>query len=252
MANWYDMIGGQPGDPMAGSEWYDVDGSLPPLDSHSNVPDWTAWMPGNTVNSSNAGGSFIQKLLGNGQGMADISSLIGSFSKGEKSNRLDRANLTQNYDQLMLRAQAERNANESDALKKLAQTSYLSSGGSQFKLPTIQLGGQMRTLPDFGFGPRPASDAQKQGASTLQAQLLQRLKPGGSYTPTDLNSYANPGLAEKIGSYGALGTGGVGAIDAIMHPQQSGSSFLDTLTKAANLAKTGTSIAKLLGLFGGD
>lgn len=157
--------------------------------------------------------SVISRLMGgDGSNLANMASLLGAFSQGEKSNRLIKGNLTQNYDRLMADAQTLRNRNESDAMAKLGMTGYIKSGGAQYKPPTIQLGGQMRTAPTFSFAPRNPSAEQVQGANTLEAQLLERLKPGGSYTPTPLDSYANPSLGENIGSYGALAAGGLGGL----------------------------------------
>lgn len=211
------------GDPLAESDWTDVFGQAAPY-----TPDFAGL--GDTGGPANmAGNSSIQAILDSlkaktspqatmqpkgqpGSGLGDLSSVLGAFSSGEKANRVLQGNMTQGYDKLMLDAQAGRNTNESDALKKLAQTSYITGGGSKFAPASFQLNGQSRTAPDLGFGPPPVSDAEKAGASTLQSQLQARLSPGGSYVPQPLNDYAKPGLAENIGSYGAAGVGGLGSI----------------------------------------
>jgi hypothetical protein len=173
-------------------------------------------------NTGNPAG-LIAKILGGsqpGQNLADLSKVLGGFSSGEKANRAMQGDFTQKYDQSMLAAQQARNANESDAMKKLYQTSYLQNGGSHFQLPaTLSLGGVQHTVPNPGYGPSPASAAQKQGASTLQSQLLARLMPGGSYTPQPLSTYATPGTSEQIGNFGAVGAGGLGAISNILGNQ---------------------------------
>lgn len=161
------------------------------------------------------GGSFIQNLMGGQNGLADISKVLGGFSSGQKANRALEGQFTQNYDRLMMEAQQARNQNESDALNKLGQTSYLLQGGSHFKPPTLSLNGKNYNSPDLGFGPIAPSEAEKSGASALQAQMLGRLSPGGSYTPTPLNNYAKPGLAENLSSYGGAATGMLGAIPGL-------------------------------------
>lgn len=168
-----------------------------------------------TVASVGAGatkaGSMIQKLL-NPQGLADASSVLGGIGEAEANNRYRKGNLTQNYDRLMMEAQQDRRANETDAMRKLAMTGYIGQGGSHFTPPTIELNGRQRTAPSFpGIAPTPISDAQKQAAATLEQQMLQRVQPGGSYTPTDLSSYADRGALEKVGSYGGMALGGLGA-----------------------------------------
>jgi hypothetical protein len=160
------------------------------------------------------GGSTISGLMEQpGQGFADLGKLLGGFSQGQKANRALEGQFTQGYDQLQLQAQNARNQNESDALGKLGQTSYLLQGGSHFKPPTLNLNGKTYDSPDLGFGPTPVSDAEKAGAQALQGQLQARLSPGGSYSPTPLDNYAKPGLSEQIGNYGGLATSGLGALE---------------------------------------
>lgn len=234
---------GSGGDPVAGSSWSDVIGNFDPAGSGFGLPDWFGSLghsgdpiaQGGYVSGGqqNLGGSFIDQLLGNPQGWADASSVLGSLSSGEKANRLLKGNFTQNYDRLMMDAQTNRNQNESDALRKLGQTGYITSGGSPFKPPTISLNGQSRTTPDFGYGPQAPSEMEKQGASALQDQLVKRLQPGGSYTPQPLEGYANPGTLENLSSYGGAASGGVGALGSILgYPQgqqNSGGNFLSNI-----------------------
>ena len=173
---------------------------------------------------------IINKLLGGDPaGYADMASMAGAFSQGKKADRVITGNYTQDYDQMMLdreknqndlylRAQADRNANENNSLRNLAVTSYLRGGGADVSPKSITLNGQQRELPNFGFGPRPASTAQMEGAAALEPKLLDRLKPGGSFMPEfnyqvhPLESYTKPGLAENIGSYGATGLGILGGL----------------------------------------
>jgi hypothetical protein len=160
------------------------------------------------------------KLIGGkGQDLADLGKTLGSFSETEAGNRATTGDFMQNYDRLRLQAQQDNRANESDALKKLAQTSYLQSGGAHFNPSAIQL--NSGRMPDFGpaFGPSPASAAQQKAAGTLQGQLLQRLAPGGSYMPTDPTTYTKPGVGENIGKWGSLIAGGMGAVKGIFGKQ---------------------------------
>lgn len=167
------------------------------------------------------------------QSMADLSSILGGFSSGEKANRIVEGNFTGDFDRMMLdrerdqnligiQAAENRRADESDAIRKLGITGYLSRGGSDFKMPTFNLSGEQRTPVSFGIGPKPASEAQVAGAKTLEQQLLKRLEPNGSfqpqwnYQPHPLESYATPGLAENIGSYGGAIVGGLGALDQFL------------------------------------
>jgi hypothetical protein len=149
--------------------------------------------------------------------LADISSLLGSFSSGQKANRVVEGNFTQGYDRNMLAAQQDRNANESDALSKLAVTNnILNNPGLGAAPKPLSIGGKSYDMSGFGGAPAaPPSQEQKLGASNLQGQLTQRLAPGGSYTPQPLDSYAKPGTSEQIGNWGAVGSGLLGAIPGL-------------------------------------
>lgn len=164
-----------------------------------------------------------------GDKIADVGSTIGAFSQGQKANRLAEGDMRQGFDKMMLDreqnmnrlgidAQDARNTNEADAMQKLQQTSYLMGGGHPFTPPTISLGGIQRQVPNVGFGPTAPSDAEKAGAEALQGQLMGRLSPGGSFTPsqtyqpTPVEEYAKPGGLEKATSYLGAGTGIAGMI----------------------------------------
>lgn len=264
--NWDDLPQ-NPGDPLAGSSWTDVASGytpqfeIPPTGDANNV-----W--GDGIGNSAPSGSTIQKILASlkskttPENIADLSSMLGKFTAGEQNNRFARGNMAQGYDKLMLDAQQGRNLNESDALKKLSQTSYIMGGGSQFKAPTLSLNGKTMQTPDLGFGPKATTDAEKSGASALQGQLQARLSPGGSYTPQPLDSYAKPGLAENIGSYGAAATSGLGSILNVFgggSPNASGgsngqsgaNSVGSTLSDVSKGIGTAGSIAGMLGKVGG-
>jgi hypothetical protein len=195
----------------------------------------------NTSTPPYAGSSIDSILAGLNQqptkwdNIADLGSVAGAFSQGQKANRVTEGDFRQNYDQMMLNneiqknqlgidAQTSRNQNEADALKKLQQASYIGGGGNAYTPPSFMLNGQMRTAPDLGFGPKASTAAEIQGANDLQGQVLNRLKPGGSfspsftYQPTPVDEYAKPGLAEQIGSYAGTGLGAIGALGNFFHP----------------------------------
>jgi hypothetical protein len=209
--------------------YQDLDGNV--AEDNPSTGDNTGFVEGGPqdVSAAAAGGQgtgVISKLLGafkgglnNATGFGDASKVFGGIENGEANNRYKKGEMTQGYDKLMLQAQTERNQNEADALKKLAQTSYLANGGSHFNPSTIKL--NSGTMPNFGFGPSPASEAQKTAAGTLQGQLMSRLAPGGSYMPTTPD-YLNRGALENVGQYGGLATGAMGALASIFGPQKQG------------------------------
>lgn len=167
------------------------------------------------------------------QGWADLASVLGSFSSGQKADRALQGQFTQNYDRLALEDQQDKRAQETDAQKKLAQSNYILQGGSHFDPGSISLNGKKVPLSSYGMGPIAPSDAQKTAAGSLQDQMLKRIEPGGSVTPTPLDTYAKPGLAENIGSYGGVAGG-----------------LLGLANKSGLLGSAGDQIKKLLGIGG--
>lgn len=178
------------------------------------------------------------------QGYADLSSVLGGFSKGEKADRTLRGDWTQNYDRLMLEAQQARERAEQDALAKLASTNYIKSGGATYRPASLMIGGRLQQLPTFGFGPRGVSDAQRASAESLESQLTARLQPGGSYTPTDVSQYAKPGIMERLGSYGGAVSGGIGALDTILGNDAASTGIRNVLSKIPGLGGLGTKAAE--------
>lgn len=160
------------------------------------------------INGSNSTpGSFIDSILKKVPGAnkaADIGNVLGGFAEGEANNRLQNARLMQGYDQLMLHAAANRRADESDAMRKLYQTSYVMGGGRPYQASAA-------SPYSFGFGPAAPSMAMQAGSQNLQKTLLDRLGKDGSYTPAE-PKYADRGLLEKIANYGGAISAGIGAV----------------------------------------
>lgn len=215
-------------------------------------------------------------------GWADLASILGGFSSGEKADRMVKGSATGDYDRMrtgleasrnlaglnantaydnaMLNAAKGRNENETDAWRKLGQTEYVLGGGSKFKMPTITYNGQSATPTSFGLAPRTPSEVEMKGAQTLQDTIMSRFGEDGSYIPerfTPDTSYeprsfedygATPGTLEKLGSYGGAIVGGIGAIDKLMGGGNEDGSGGGVLGKAGGLVG---GLKKLGGLFGG-
>lgn len=186
-------------------------GAIPGLLGHAAIAPSMAPI---TFGGSGGAGSFISNLLGKipgkPQAWSDAAKMVSGIGEAEARNRAGRADLTQDYDRLMMEAARNRRTEESDAMRKLAQAGYLARGGSQFKAPIINIRGREIQTPDFGLAPPPASESQKQAAGLLESQMLDRLRSGG-YQPQPLSSYADRGKLEKAGSYIGAAVGGLGA-----------------------------------------
>jgi len=162
------------------------------------------------LNGARESGNWLSRLMGRGSNpntdrttFGDAAKLFDSEANTAATNRNTQGDFTQKYDQLMQQAQTGRNQNESDAMRKLGQTSYIMGGGSKFTPPSLTLNNKTYAPMDLGYGPIAPSDAEKAGAATLQAQLQARLAPGGSYTPQPLTGYAIPGKTEKAAQWGS-------------------------------------------------
>ncbi len=192
-------------------------GTTSSLGSGGTAGMLSSGMAPSSLGKLTSGGSrgLIDDILGGNDGqsgsgddtLANLGSIFGDYANDEARNRIARGNFAQQYDRTRLQGREDDRAQETDALKKLAQTSYISSGGAH-PLPTQVNSGK---LPDLGFGPAPASDAQKQGATSLQGTLQQRLSPEGQFQPVPFDSYAKAGIGENIGRYGNYITGGLEA-----------------------------------------
>lgn len=201
-------------------------GMQPPLaTTGQQLPVMT---PGAGMDANQPSQTVIEQLLARIKGdenpvttgSANLGTILGGLGDTEAANRATKGAFTQSFDQNMLNAQAGRDTSERDALKKLAITNYLKSGGFQAGPAQIQLEG-MKTLPSFGSQPRPASASQMSAAGTLEDMLKQRLASGGSYLPQPLEGYAEPGKLEKLAGYGGAAASGLGAINDIMGGEQS-------------------------------
>lgn len=167
------------------------------------------------ISTTGASGSVMSNLMSklkNPNNLADLARIADQSATDAQGNRVIQGNMAGQYDRNMLTAQTDRNTTEADALKKLAQTKYILGGGFNTQPASIQMNGQSRTLPTFGMQPQASSDAQKQGAQTLQDQLTKRLVPGGTYTPMPFSDYGTPGAGEKVGSLIGTGLGAAGTI----------------------------------------
>lgn len=110
---------------------------------------------------------------------------------------------------MALGAQKARAEDETSSLKHLAQTGYLQGKSGM----TMDPG---RFSP-YAQGMMPKiSDAQRQGAATLEPQLLKRLAPGGTISPEDITKYARPGTLENIAGYGGAAASVLGGINKMM------------------------------------
>lgn len=200
-----------------------TDGSFPEEFGQNAVDSEYGTVAGDGLQS---GGSLTEKLLASLKDpskLANIGSLLGSMSSGAKANRVTAAQMLDAYNKDMISAQTARDQDEASSLQKLAQTGYLLNGHGGYTPGTVTEGGKQVTLPDYGFGYTAPSQAQKDGATALQSQLVDRLKPGGTYTP--IKPQTDPGTLENIGSYGGTAAGLAGGLLNMFSPASDGPDY---------------------------
>lgn len=169
------------------------------------------WAAGSTAvggaGGAGVGGSLLSKF-GTPNSLETIGKGLGAFSQAQANNRGAGNDDTSRYDQTRIAAQTARAQDETQSLKHLSQTGYILGGGSTFKPPSPTINGHTYDLPDLGLGPAPITPEMKAGAGDLQGQLLGRLKPGGTVTPTPPQT--KPGFGENLGNFGSLIASGIG------------------------------------------
>lgn len=127
----------------------------------------------------------------------------GAASQSAASNRGTQLQALMDQDAMRLRARDDQRTGETDAMRKLAQTGYIQRGGANFKSTTPY---------SYSFAPQGSTDAQKQGAATLEQELLKRLQ-GGAMQLSDYGKQMKPGFWERLGGFVApIATGISGAM----------------------------------------
>lgn len=150
---------------------------------------------GGAVASHSAGSVLagMGKNLITSKGLDAAGKAVGAYGQTAADNRGTRLQAIMDQDALRLRAQEDNRAGESDAMAKLASANYIQNSTAPAQVN-----------PKYGYGPIAPSDAQKQAAALLQAEMLKRIQSGG-YKPSDISGEMNPGTGERISNYVAPG-----------------------------------------------
>lgn len=139
-----------------------------------------------------------------GSNLADIASLFGAEGQAAASSRAQRGVFTQNADRGRMEAAQQQREAEADAMRKLAQASYILSGG----MPAPDLNVRSGRLSGANMWLPPISDAQREAALNLQNMVKNRVTPEGQIKITDPSTYLNETTGEKVGKWGSrLATG---------------------------------------------
>lgn len=117
------------------------------------------------------GGSVLSKLV-NKDTIGDLSEGLGAVSSTQAHNRGTQLDAMMEADKMNMAQNVNRRADEADIWKKLSAINYIKGGSPEIK-PQISASG--RVIPHFDTGLKPISQADKDVATTLEKQLLERL-----------------------------------------------------------------------------
>jgi hypothetical protein len=155
---------------------------------------------------------------------------VGKFADSQAHNRGVELDAMMEADRMRMDQDRDRAADETGLWRKLQAVNYMKSGGAPAnQKPMMSASG--RAIPQFDFGPTPISDADKQMATTLEGQLLQRLK--NPPTLRDYDSKMKPGTGERIAGYAAPA---MGILSTLFRNQPSAATPTPTPNPAAVLS----------------
>lgn len=143
-----------------------------------------------TSAAASGGGGGLMAALGGKAGMLGAGSrMLGAFGQSEAANRGTNLGATQNQDAMRLQGAAFDRAGQADALRKLASTDYILSGGRPYEAPDGS---------GAGWGPTAPSEARKRVAQQIQDEILQRTAPSGGFQFSDTQRYMRPSRGERF------------------------------------------------------
>lgn len=166
------------------------------------------------------------------QGLGDIGSILGGFAGDQRTNRVIQGNAYQTLDQMMMQREAAKNQVGQSAQTDFDRSNLLSRAdkrdANKQAMQDVQLGGWLQqggNADKPGGAHRAVSDQEKAAATGLIQQAHNNLTDPGyqptkfegdwSYQPRDPNTYAKPGIMERIGQYGGLASGLLGGLDGL-------------------------------------
>lgn len=232
---WTGLLGGA-GKTAAGAAGSTLPGKTIPLAARAGMAGLPGGAPAAAATAA-AASPGVRGLLGrvfqSPESSAQIASLLGAFSMGEKADRTLRSEWQQNYDRMMLEAdlarqrlgleaQAAQGALARSALDTMARTAtLLNRGTSSGDIPPIQLRGRTVPVPRFPWTPGPPSQEEIELARLLRERALEQARHGITVPePTHVPTRpSGPGLLERLGSYGGAAAGIIGTLFGAQPPR---------------------------------
>ena len=163
----------------------------------------------------------LGKKIGQDVALDAAGRAVGAATKSAANNRgvnID-ADLAQQYIReqqrkndfdMMSSYEKDKMSSGQNALKLLQRAQYV-QGRQGYEPSSIQLGGQTRQLPKFGFEPKASTEQEQQGAAGLGQEMQKRLTDGYAVprpeasTPFTIDpKYRQAGLMEKIGNVASI------------------------------------------------
>ena len=183
-----------PGTSIGTAGWAAGSPGLAPLTS---LPGATIPTGASGLGAAAKGGGFVSNLLKDPDRLVGIGRSLGSLGQTQANNRGVALDAEMEADKMRMMQERNRMDDESHIWKMLQAANYMKSGGAPKGGPVMSASGKPFT--SYDFGPRAINQADKDMATTLEAQLLKRLQ-----TPPALRNYdkrLEPGKAEKASNW---------------------------------------------------
>lgn len=119
------------------------------------------------------------------------------------------------YNRDSLAREQEGRIGRDDAWKKLQNAQYVQTGTQNYTAPKVSIAGA--SMPSFGFGPRAATDVERQGAMAMEAEVMKRLLEGNPLPQVTRREpemdmrLTKPTGAERLQDWLGMGLNGLGA-----------------------------------------
>jgi hypothetical protein len=128
--------------------------------------------------------------------------MLSEGAQASAANRGSQIDTLMDQERLRMGARTEDRANRGDLWRQMQQAAYVGSGGQGYAAPTIVGRTGLKSLPQFGFGPRGSTDAEMRGAAGLSSEALGRLEGGPREEFTIDPKLMKGSIWEKLAGFG--------------------------------------------------
>ncbi len=151
---------------------------------------------GQTLVGQNGQGGLLQSLL-SGDTLKAAATGAGAVANTQAHNRGVKLDAMMDADRMKLDADRNERDSQNNAMKSMQHAAYLKSGGFKPRGPVMSSSG--KPINVLNFGARESTPEEIEMASTLEGQLMNRLK--NPIALRDYDSQMDPSMSEKLLGY---------------------------------------------------